>query len=396
MSENRHKIGIITTGSEIISGCIADLNCRWLSQRISDLGLEVAFQMSCTDKNSDIEAALHFLTEHCGSIIITGGLGPTQDDLTRQSVAKFYQQQLQLSQESWRRLVTTLGVDESEISPRNRQQCYFPEAAVILPNSHGTADGFYCKDKVDTFVLPGPPRENQPMFDTYVVKHLPNLAGQCSKAKISWTTLGIPESRLADMCSEAFADLPVELGFRAHFPTVELKFEIPTDKFAALESVFKDFQLRLGDALVATEKNFDLPRKVLSRLANYKDVQVVDLLTNGQVNRDLSGALDVDWQQPESLSLLTQIDSQQSDFEFLKSAYGELSDSSLMFLLAPEEKKSQVACVLVKSDKFQTVSRFTIPERIFKRGPHFQRSYASYRALLQIERDLSASAPDVN
>ena len=386
MNQKNFKIGIITTGSEVMSGQISDENSRWMSQQLSQNGFTVSFQMSCTDDATEIVECMNFLATQCGNIIITGGLGPTQDDITRDAVAQFYDDSLKFSPSSWQQLIKYIGRPESRISETNRQQCFFPSKATILPNSVGTAAGFYMQGGVNTFVLPGPPRENQLMFNTQVFPVLESSKPKIKTTKLSWTVFGIPESDLAETCSQTFSGLPISLAFRARFPVIELKFTMESEKYALYQSVFADLQKSLKNALLSTSAGYDPTRVFSEKLKKYSDVQIIDLATDGKLASWISKCIRQAGHNSDSISILSQFEKQKSDFEFVQNAYAELSDASLLILIAPTHSNSRQVSLLIKSSNQSHSDSIEVSEQILKRSPELYSIYVSYTSLVQLNR----------
>ncbi|HZO05835.1 MAG TPA: molybdopterin-binding protein, partial [Solirubrobacterales bacterium] len=168
------RAGIVVTGTEVITGRISDSNGPWVSERLAELGVEVAHILVVADRPDDLEAALRFLAEEGMDLIVTtGGLGPTADDLTAEVVGKFAGRELVLDEEMLEKIAEILrafarrrafNIDEEAMLEANRKQAMVPEGAEAI-DPVGTAPGLVVPagDRV-VIVLPGPPRELQPMW----------------------------------------------------------------------------------------------------------------------------------------------------------------------------------------------------------------------------------------
>ena len=165
------RAGIVVTGTEVLTGRIADRNGPWVSEQLADLGIEVAHILVVADRPDDLEAALRFLAEEGMDLIVTtGGLGPTADDLTAEVVARFAGRRLVLDEETEAKIAEVLRefakrfeFDEEAVMEANRKQAMVPEGATPL-DPVGTAPGLVVPAGERTIlVLPGPPRELQPM-----------------------------------------------------------------------------------------------------------------------------------------------------------------------------------------------------------------------------------------
>ena len=170
------RAGIVVTGTEVLTGRIQDRNGPWLSDRLLELGVELAHITICGDRPEDIEAQLRFLADQDVDLILTsGGLGPTADDMTVEMVARFCERELVLDDELEEKIAAILKPlmarfshwDFEAVRAANRKQALVPEGAYII-DPVGTAPGVVVPGKPTVVVLPGPPRELQPMWRTAV------------------------------------------------------------------------------------------------------------------------------------------------------------------------------------------------------------------------------------
>lgn len=160
---------ILAVGTELLMGQIANTNAQYLSQRLPNAGVAVYYHSVVGDNPARLKESLRLAMSRCDVIIMTGGLGPTQDDLTKQTVADCLGLKLQFDEESAEAIKAYFSKQGKEMVESNLQQAYFPEGATIFQNAHGTAPG--CLVEQDNHViilLPGPPRELHPMYETFV------------------------------------------------------------------------------------------------------------------------------------------------------------------------------------------------------------------------------------
>jgi nicotinamide-nucleotide amidase len=216
------RAGIVVTGTEVLTGRVADRNGPWLADRLLELGVELAHITICGDRATDIEAALRFLADEDVDLIITsGGLGPTADDMTVAIVAQFCDRELALDAELenkiadiLKRLMSRIGTGDFEaVRAANRKQAMVPVGAVVM-DPVGTAPGVIVPGKPTVVVLPGPPRELQPMWNTAVQAPAVQdaIAGRTVYRQDTIRMFGLPESGLAETLREAEQDVP---GFAA-------------------------------------------------------------------------------------------------------------------------------------------------------------------------------------
>jgi nicotinamide-nucleotide amidase len=202
--------GILSTGTEILQGLYADTNAQWLSERLGEAGLEVVRHVAAPDDARAVADALNYLAGVCRVVVITGGLGPTEDDLTRQAVAEFFGRPLVEDARAWRMIEERWGKRGSPPPRSNRVQCLVPEGARVLYNRWGTAAGFIVErgrggNGLWFAAMPGPPREMQPMYRAYLEKELAKRFGGGLIARaVTLHTFGVSESFLNGLLRPLF------------------------------------------------------------------------------------------------------------------------------------------------------------------------------------------------
>jgi competence/damage-inducible protein CinA-like protein len=210
------RAGIVVTGTEVLTGRIADGNGPWVSERLAEYGVEVAHILVVGDRPDDVEAALGFMAgQGIDLIVTTGGLGPTADDLTAEVVARFAGREMVLDEEMEAKIAEILKgfarrfkLDEEALRAANRKQAMVPEGAVAL-DPVGTAPGLVVPagERV-VIVLPGPPRELQPMWaaavETEPVREV--LARATPLRAYTMRMFGVPESEIAKSLREMEAE----------------------------------------------------------------------------------------------------------------------------------------------------------------------------------------------
>lgn len=263
------RAGIVVTGTEVITGRISDSNGPWVSERLAELGVEVAHILVVADRPDDLEAALHFLAEQGMDLIVTtGGLGPTADDLTAEVVGKFAGRELVLDEEMLEKIAEILrafarrrafNIDEEAMLEANRKQALVPEGAEAL-DPVGTAPGLVVPagERV-VIVLPGPPRELQPMWpvalETPAVREV--LARSTPLHGYTMRMFGVPESEIAKSLRELEGDDGVEVG-EVEITTCLRRGEIEIDiRFRDEQAAIAD-QVRDGLAARHPKETFSL------------------------------------------------------------------------------------------------------------------------------------------
>jgi len=172
-------IELINTGSELMLGRVLNTHQQWLCRELADLGYVVARQTAVADRGRQIRGAVREALGRADLIIMTGGLGPTSDDITREMMAGLLGKNLYEDASALAHIENFFAVRKRPMPERTRVQALVPEGAVILPNPHGTAPGLAIQVRPNPFrkdgkgswliMLPGPPRELRPMFKESVV-----------------------------------------------------------------------------------------------------------------------------------------------------------------------------------------------------------------------------------
>jgi nicotinamide-nucleotide amidase len=222
------RAALLATGTELTRGELINSNAAWLSERLTELGFEVIEHAVVPDDSEQIASTLARFGREVKLVVCTGGLGPTSDDLTAAVVAQVmgvpvlrHEATLARIQERYRKA----GVVMPAI---NAKQADVPEGARVLDNDVGTAPAFAVRiGQAESYFLPGPPREMQHLFETYLV---PDLAHRVQRTthQIHMRIFGLPESVVAEKLATidkggANARPGVTIGYRAHFPEIEVK-----------------------------------------------------------------------------------------------------------------------------------------------------------------------------
>lgn len=213
------RAGIVITGTEVLTGRVQDRNGPWLADRLLELGVELAHVTICGDRPADITAALRFMAETGVDLIVTsGGLGPTADDMTVAVVAEFSGRELLLDEvleEKIAQILKSLMAARSDdrnfdaVRAANRKQAMIPFGSDVI-DPVGTAPAVVVPGKPAVVVLPGPPRELQPMWHTAVARPAvqASIAGRTHYLQQTVRMFGLPESGLADTLREAEKSIP--------------------------------------------------------------------------------------------------------------------------------------------------------------------------------------------
>lgn len=210
------NVALISIGDEILTGFIVNTNAAYLGRRLTETGLVVTAIETIADEAGAIVASL---SRYCGKadwVIVTGGLGPTSDDITKATVANYFGTELVVSEPVLQEIQSRFAAMNRPLTAANRAQADVPASAVILPNPKGTAPGMLLEKSGTRFVfLPGVPYEMQPMIETSVLpRMLETMAGEPRVNYRVLRTVEIAESTLFERVE----------GFLTHFPHCSLAF----------------------------------------------------------------------------------------------------------------------------------------------------------------------------
>ncbi len=193
---------IVAIGTELLMGQIVDTDAQYLSRRLQSLGICIYHHTTVGDNPQRIRETLSLALSRSDVVITTGGLGPTQDDLSKEMVAELFGLPMRFDEESWQAIGDYFARTGRVCPLNNRKQALFPEGASILPNDCGTAPGCILEREGKMVIqLPGPPHEMADMFDKQVYPRLAALTGG-SIASRYVRIYGMGESQVAQRCAE--------------------------------------------------------------------------------------------------------------------------------------------------------------------------------------------------
>ncbi|HEY9060463.1 MAG TPA: competence/damage-inducible protein A [Pseudobacteroides sp.] len=171
------KAEILAVGTELLMGQIANTNAQYISGRLPEVGVGVYYHTVVGDNPSRLKDCLDLALKRSDIVIMTGGLGPTKDDLTKETVAEAFGRELVLHQESLDKIKEFFDKIQRTMTESNKKQAFLPEGSLIIENNNGTAPGCIIEDGSKVVVmLPGPPKEMKPMFDETVLAYFSKKA----------------------------------------------------------------------------------------------------------------------------------------------------------------------------------------------------------------------------
>lgn len=286
------RIEVVNTGSELLLGKVVNTHAAFFGQELFKIGLRIERQTTIPD--GDVIGTM--MTEafsRCDALLVTGGLGPTSDDITREVVASLLGRELVLDEAILESIRTMFEVRGLRASSLNDRQAMVPVGAMVLPNPHGTAPGLYLPadhqlGSPHIFLLPGPPRELKPMVHTEVLPRLAVLASGTAPVWHNFRLYGVGESALASALEPEFAAIEgLEVGYCARLGEVDLRLIGPeTAVNRAAEKVRAAFSVE-----IATESEDSLSSVVVALLKSRGEtVATAESCTGGAIASAITDA----------------------------------------------------------------------------------------------------------
>lgn len=220
---------LISIGDELLIGQVVNTNASWLGQRFADLGIDLTRVVTVGDDLDVIAEVVGDAERRADVVIVTGGLGPTHDDLTKEAIARLHGVELEFHQDLFDALAARYERAGLAMSPSNRTQAEVPEGFTVLPNRHGSAPGLLREGEALLVILPGVPREMKGLIDEYVIPRLDEDAGLTPMARKTLLTTGIAESRLHDTLGDLseWMDLGAQLAYLPSIHGVRVRITAP-------------------------------------------------------------------------------------------------------------------------------------------------------------------------
>lgn len=285
---------VLNIGTELLLGDVVNTHAGWIAKRVFLMGLRISRQTTVPDGPAIRDGIL----EACGRadvLFVTGGLGPTTDDITREVVADLLGMKLQESAEIRERIAARFAERGLKMEARVARQAMVPAGAVVMPNNNGTAPGLYfapvespSSASPHVFLLPGPPRELQPMFIESVEPVLREICGGLEvREERVYRVVGLGESAVERMVGlELTANPALEVGYCARPNEVDLRL---IGRKADLDGVEPRVRAVLGEFLVP-EFGGDLAGRVVERLRRLgKTLAVAESCTGGLLGGAVTG-----------------------------------------------------------------------------------------------------------
>lgn len=260
---------IITIGDEILIGQIVDTNSAWMAQTLNNIGIRVKQISSVSDDEQHIMDALRLAESRAEIILITGGLGPTKDDITKKTLAKYFNMGFRRDEETLQQVSSIFEKANRPMIDLNRMQADVPDGCVVVPNRNGTAPGMWFNEHGKVFVsMPGVPYEMMYMMEEEVLPRLKTTLNLPFIYHKTILTAGIGESFLAVRISEIEAALPeyIKLAYLPKLGQVRLRLSGSSRDEQQLHTEINHYSKRLADEIrefVVVEDDIPLEKAVV-------------------------------------------------------------------------------------------------------------------------------------
>ncbi len=288
MSEKK-VVEIVCVGTEILLGNIVNTNAAYLAEKCAGLGLVNYYQTVVGDNKDRLKETIELEIYRSDIVILSGGIGPTEDDLTKEKAAEVCKKKMFLDEESKAAIVAYFERRGLELTDNNFKQAMIPEDSVILKNNNGTAPGVIIKyENKHVVLLPGPPGELKPMFEESVVPYLEKLTSlviRSQTVKIVSVGESIAETRIKDLID---AQTNPTIATYAKVGEVHVRVTASADSdeeaMKLIKPVVKELKSRFGTNVYTTEEEVTLEKALVDLLeASNLRISTVESCTGGMV-----------------------------------------------------------------------------------------------------------------
>lgn len=286
-------VELICVGTELLLGNIVNTNAAYLAEKCAAMGLSCYFQTVVGDNEERLTQVLDCAAKRSDIVILCGGLGPTEDDLTKETAAKYCGRELRVDDHSMERIAEYFAGRDIKPTENNWKQAMIPEGAVVFDNNNGTAPGMAIElENTRIILLPGPPNEMIPMFEESVAPYLNKLTpGVIFSQTVK--ICGVPESKVETMVKDLI-DEQTNPTIATYAKTGEVHIRVTAkadDKKAAnklIKPVVKELKSRFGYDIYSTEESTTLEKAVVELLlANELTVTCAESCTGGMLSARL-------------------------------------------------------------------------------------------------------------
>jgi len=299
MSEGGRSLSaeIVTTGTEILLGEIVDTNAAWIAQQLRDVGVNLYYKTTVGDNLERVKQVIRLCTSRSDLIIVSGGLGPTKDDITRHAIAEATDRPLEMNLTALETLKARFARFGAEMTENNLQQAMIPTGATMIDNPVGTAPGFIVETESSTVIaLPGVPREMKHLMQETVIPYIrQRLNNEGIIRRRVLRTVGIGESMIDERLGDFMTWSNPTVGLAAHTAQCDVRITAraasAVDADVMLDELEKAIRQRIGQFIYSgtSEEAFE---SVVTHLLQQAGAQVAILESNtgGDVATRLTNA----------------------------------------------------------------------------------------------------------
>ena len=292
---------ILSVGTELLMGQIANTDAQFLARRLSAIGITMHRTVTVGDNPGRVKEALNEALSRADLVITTGGLGPTEDDLTKEMVAEYFGLPMRLHQESLDKIERYFASTGRKMTDNNRKQALFPEGCRIMPNRKGTAPGCIVeRDGKRVAVLPGPPFELIDMYEQQLEPYLLSLSDKIIRSRFLHI-VGVGESEVETRLLDLFHVGNPTLALYCNPGEVTARMTVMVnrsdDGSSLLDPMEAEIRRRMGNAVYAEGIDAAMKSEIVRRLSErHETLAVAESLTGGMLAAqivDVPGASDV-------------------------------------------------------------------------------------------------------
>ncbi len=285
---------IIAIGSELLTPTKTDTNSLWLTEKLNDIGVEVKLKTIVGDDEARLEETIRDALSRSDIVITTGGLGPTEDDITRTISAKAVGRELVFDEEVLTEIRARFRSFRREMPETNKRQAFVIEGAQVLPNPNGTAVGMSLEIREKFFVvLPGPPRELKPMFENFVLPKLTEAAGEIYVKRKILRVSGMGESAVDELIAPIYKEYKnVGTSILFNRSEIEIHLTAQTETLEEVDRLLEELSGKIAETLgiAVFALNGETMEEVVGKLLaeSGKTVSIAESCTGGLIAQRLT------------------------------------------------------------------------------------------------------------
>ena len=290
------SVEIVLTGTELILGEIVDTNSVMVAKMLHEIGLDIYYKTIVGDNEKRITEVLKIALSRTDFVIVSGGLGPTVDDVTRQAAAAATNRPLVYSQELEAQIAARFRSFGREMAENNKRQAWIPEGAIPIENPVGTAPCFIVEAEAGTIIcLPGVPRELKYQMENVIIPYLKARIGETQTLKTrTLRTCALGESTIDDTIDDLMRLSNPTVGLAAHLGQVDIRIAAKAPTLAEADELIApveaEVRKRLSDYIFGVDGD-TLPGVVGALLKQRQlKIAVLDTMADGEIGRGLAGA----------------------------------------------------------------------------------------------------------